>query len=685
MKSDASIMSSTSVAATTQPHFGPSWPINSFCLSAIPVMTTITIPTRAPTLAHLIEVGTQALKRQRPKTPAVSTVLANGKRRSRRPSHSTDNLPGLLRRVCKKLDEDLDSPATRILGGAYEETRRRLNHLTDLDEKTRRQFRWAVKKWQVLLAEHFPFAVSAGQIPVRKQPPKLTKFAELLREAMRSKAISIAKLASQTDMTVQKLERWRGGRCLPQRSSIGDLERLATALEIDLQLLLPYVKEHRGGPSRAVDGALSASMALAGPVPKDKRLQLPRDEELPMELKGQWQRIVAEHVRMGSSSRSGSKRGGAGWEPKTLPAGQPAPPWFAAFNGGEVQTARRYWSTVRSFIAFLASTHNTAFDLSPAEAMSIGWFGVPEAVEAYAMFLIERTGGVVNGSVNGLNTLVSLLCSEGGWVRRHVGEFDLPERFRVVAWPASCDEAVLRIADIVGATPEASRDWDEFLSLYLSHADPATPVLAAIEQLWVEADARPPGSKDRARLLRDAAVLALELMLPLRTRTLSLIEYGTVARHITFSADTLKFNLPPQLLKNGRSRGAFKGAVEGELVHVLRRYVQEARPVLCAGERSPYLFVSSRHPTRPWSLVSVQVAVVTGRHCGLAIPAHLFRHVIAVRYLRQHPADYLGVASLLHDSLETVLARYAPKDPTGALLKNSGSLHLPRRHSSLQR
>jgi len=646
-------------------------------------MTTITIPTGAPTLAHLIEVGTKALKRRRPKTPAVSTVLANGKRRSRRPSYFTDNLPGLLRRVCTLLDADLDSPATRLLGGAYEETRRRLNHLTDLDEPTRGNLRWAVKQWQVILAEQFPFAVSAGQIPAPKPPPKLTKFAELLREAMRSKAISIAKLASQADMTVQKLERWRGGRCLPQRSSAGDLERLATALDIDLQLLLPYVKEHRGGPSRTGGTALSASMALSGPVPKDQRLRHPRDEDLPQEIKSQWRRIVAEHVRMGSSSRSGSKRGGGGWEPKTLPVGQPAPPWFALFNGGEVKTANRYWSTVSSFMAFLASAHNKAFDVSPGEALSLGWLGVPEAVEAYAMFLIERAGGVVNGSVNGLHTVVSLLCSEGGWVRRHDAEFDLPEKFREIAWTASCDEAVIRVADIVGATPEASRDWDEFLSLYLMHADPATPVLAAIEQLWVEADARPPRSKDRARLLRDAAVLALELMLPLRTRTLSLIEYGTVARHITISGDSLKFCLPPQLLKNGRSRGAFKGAVQGELVHVLRRYVQEARPVLCAGERSPYLFVSSRHPTRPWSLVSVQVAVVTGRHCGLAIPAHLFRHLIAVRYLRQHPADYLGVAALLHDSLETVLARYAPKDPTGALLKNSGSLHMPGKHSSL--
>lgn len=685
MKRHASIMGAAKVAIPTPPCFGPAWPINTLRFFAIPVMTNITVPSRAPTFAHLIEVGTKALNGKRPMAPTVSKVQANGKVRTRRASHYTQNLPGLLRRVCKLLGKDLDSPATSLLGAAYDETRRRLNHLDDLDDRTRGNLRWAVKEWQLVLADQFPFAVSAGHIPAPTRPPRLTKFAEVLREAMRRKSISIAKLALQTEMTAQKLERWRSGRCLPRRASMSDLERVAAVLDIDLHKLLPYVKQHRGGPNSATGATLSSSLALTAPVPQEQRLRLPRDEELPQKLMLQWRSIIAENVRVGSAGRSGKKRVGCGWDAKTLAVGQPTPPWFAEFNGCDVKTASRYWSTVRSFMAFLRSTHNNAFDLSPSAALSLGWLGVPEAVEAYAMFLVDRAGGVVNGSVSSLHTVVSLLCGEGGWVRRHATEVCLPDRFRAVAWPASCDEAIIRVAEIVGATPEASRDWDEFLSPYLSHADPATPVLAAIEQLWVEADALSPRSMDRARLLRDAAVLALELMLPLRTRTLSLIEYGTVARHVTLGGDVLKFNLPPQILKNGRSRGGFKGSVQGELVHVLRRYLQEARPVLCAGVRSPYLFTSSRHPDRPWSLVSVQVGVVTGRHCGLAIPAHLFRHLVAVRHLRQHPEDYLGVTTLLHDSLETVLARYAPKDPTGALMRNSRSLHLPGRHVALPR
>ena len=37
---------------------------------------------------------------------------------------------------------------------------------------------------------------------------------------------------------------------------------------------------------------------------------------------------------------------------------------------------------------------------------------------------------------------------------------------------------------------------------------------------------------------------------------------------------------------------------------------------------------------------------------------HAFRHVIATNHLRRNPGDYLTVAVLLHDMLETVLKSY---------------------------
>jgi hypothetical protein len=37
---------------------------------------------------------------------------------------------------------------------------------------------------------------------------------------------------------------------------------------------------------------------------------------------------------------------------------------------------------------------------------------------------------------------------------------------------------------------------------------------------------------------------------------------------------------------------------------------------------------------------------------------HAFRYVIATDHLRRHPGDYLTVATLLHDKLETVLKNY---------------------------
>ena len=39
--------------------------------------------------------------------------------------------------------------------------------------------------------------------------------------------------------------------------------------------------------------------------------------------------------------------------------------------------------------------------------------------------------------------------------------------------------------------------------------------------------------------------------------------------------------------------------------------------------------------------------------------AHAFRHLVATYWLEQNPNDFLTVAELLNDKLETVLANYA--------------------------
>jgi hypothetical protein len=37
---------------------------------------------------------------------------------------------------------------------------------------------------------------------------------------------------------------------------------------------------------------------------------------------------------------------------------------------------------------------------------------------------------------------------------------------------------------------------------------------------------------------------------------------------------------------------------------------------------------------------------------------HIIRHIIATDHLKRHPRDYLTVAHLLHDKLETVIKNY---------------------------
>jgi site-specific recombinase XerD len=139
----------------------------------------------------------------------------------------------------------------------------------------------------------------------------------------------------------------------------------------------------------------------------------------------------------------------------------------------------------------------------------------------------------------------------------------------------------------------------------------------------------------------------------------------------------LRAHIPKDIVKNGKALGPVQLDVEAEIVSVLTRYVEEARPVLLKGAQTDLLFVSSTKPTQVWNCTSARIKTITARYGdGHGIPEHSMRHLVARRYLRQHPGEYVGVAALLHDSLTTVLRVYAPGDPTRAVIRNAESLRV---------
>lgn len=648
------------------------WRINSFVVVAIPAMTTITKTATAPTIQHLIETATTHLKQH------VAAKCAPGMARRR----GSGNLPGLLRRACERLGVDLGDSATAVLGPALDESMQRLRQDQGLKRQQRNMLRWALKSWQTILASLFPGVVSPNEERKPTRPLRLDKLSEAIRSAMVSQSLTVASVAGLSGVEEQKLRRWLAGRSLPDHRSAAELPVLENVLGLAAGSLRAFLKQHRsrspdpGGPSTGNE------WAITGPVPADARLRRPDLRSLPESLKTQWSQLIAHHVKSSARKRSGEGSAGGGWGIKPVASGAPLPQWFCTFNEQYCAAASRHWGSVHSFFGYVSKPEvRSAVGIPQSAALSLSWLAVPDAVEAYATFLVHRAGDVVNANAKAFSGLISLICNErSGWLRLSANQVQSLELagYSESEWAANCENAIERVAEVIGCNEEAVRDWDAFMEDYFSYADPATPVLEAIATLTREADSLACDSMDRARLLRDAAVLAFQLMLPLRLTTLKQVEFATVAKHAIIRGDEMKIHLPARILKNGKTRGALNGHVAGELVQVVKRYTEEARPLLCAGNKSRWLFVSSRNCVRPWAGISIQIKAVTARLCGKGIPGHLFRHLVARRFLRQHPADYVGVAALLHDSLQTVLAKYAPKDPTEALVKNSASLRLPR-------
>jgi len=317
-------------------------------------------------------------------------------------------------------------------------------------------------------------------------------------------------------------------------------------------------------------------------------------------------------------------------------------------------------------------------------AQTLAWLAVQPVVAQYANWHREQAGGYNNGCRNMLGFAKALCGAETGWLRQHPElALTLPEEVRPADWAASCDAVVayctrLTKRDKTGKVVLLQRSrnpFDGHLSWFLSFDDPMDPIVQAVTTLRLEAAALATDSRLRAARIRDAALLALLLMLPIRAHTASRLRWGT---HIWQVDNRLIVQIPPELLKNGQALGTLRTELDGPLVAVLLQYVAEARPVLLAGRVSTFMFLSGNvHNSKPWGSLSGCCVRVTERLCdGHGLPEQEFRHLVATRYLRTRPGDYVGVAHLLWDTLETVVSTYAPADPTRAVARNASSINL---------
>jgi site-specific recombinase XerD len=130
----------------------------------------------------------------------------------------------------------------------------------------------------------------------------------------------------------------------------------------------------------------------------------------------------------------------------------------------------------------------------------------------------------------------------------------------------------------------------------------------------------------------------------------NLYKDGNTSWRLRFDATDIKTDKP------------YNVKIASWLVNRLEAYIEEYRNTLLESRHSNYLFVSSQvSKAVKWESLDRHIQKLTKNLVpeSPGFGAHAFRHLVATDWLTKNPNDFLTVAELLNDRIETVIAHYA--------------------------
>lgn len=305
-----------------------------------------------------------------------------------------------------------------------------------------------------------------------------------------------------------------------------------------------------------------------------------------------------------------------------------------------------------------------------APQVTLAWCAHPQALQCYLDWLTSRSDGIRhNGQKVFARFICSLLRPTTGflWQQPTIFRKRLPKPYQPhddAAWQEMCSRSHKLLRDYINTSNGISRIPQEPVSDLLALSDPLRPIYDAIKRIEADASEAVPGGVTEARHKRNALLLALLLSNPLRVRTLMSLTWlpsghGTLRGN---AKDGWRLYLDPVHFKNGKAQKNKKYSVKVAdwVKPMVDSYVEEYRETLLGGISSPYLFVGDKEGAM-WEGLSKTVLKLTRRYIpgSPGFSAHAMRHLVATDWLRKHPDDFLTVAELLNDKLETVLNDYA--------------------------
>lgn len=365
-------------------------------------------------------------------------------------------------------------------------------------------------------------------------------------------------------------------------------------------------------------------------------------------------------------------------------------------------TAFANWAGFSSYLGFLC-LKSPGKGLAAGEVNTLAWLVHYPFVMDYVRWLTARAGGKMhNGIPKFLDDVKCMLRPETGYLWSHAEIADtlpnpamvlgqdypqLSSEQRATRWRELCATTHRKIRNKVkairgGGTGKVgkSRDPKEPISNILSSPSPLRMLLQFVYAL----EANPPPivhHRDYVLWIRDVVFLKLIVSNPLRASQFALMRYHSNNRGNLYQAADghwrMRFTSADFKNEKGAANEPYDVAVEPSVGPWIARYLAESRPYLIRASECDFFLL----PGRPgpnlgkrangdystdkggmWTgdSISKRMRVLTRQYVAdtPGFGTQAIRHIIATDHLIRHPGDYLTVAKLLHDKLETVLREY---------------------------
>lgn len=490
----------------------------------------------------------------------------------------------------------------------------------------------------------------------------LGSFAAVLREGLNDHQFTHRRAAAIVGVPPSTLSSWLRG-VIPTSKTATGLTRLEQALSLTPGVLSGLVRKEPPIPQPAPVSGYRNRLKL---LRRDRYRLQPRDAG--PHLSEEWQSLMRYKTTKAPKLRR-SKR--AVWRLVPKSEGRRYLGWHNALADQYCAAADAEWRHAASFLGFLRhKAGDVGLRLPEGWQPTLALFAIPELVEPYCTWLIERAEGVANTRIKTLaNFLQGLTIQPTGWLVQQASLADrLPVELRPTDWAAACAR-VNQVATAYRAEANGmSRDPFEPIRGLLALPEPFEPIRDAIRMLDNRAAGAGLQSCAAATAKRDALLLTLLLSVPLRYRNLALLRYredgtGSLRRE---PDGRWWIRIPAHETKN---RKAINAPLPRSAVERVDEYVSLHRHRLLGSSTSDFAFVAARKGDTPWWGVNTRLFYLTKTYLPgcQGFHAHTWRHLVATRWLDRHPEDYLTVAHLLCDDLQTVIRTYSRPTPAKAI------------------